>query len=357
MRAEDHEHDQHHRVGEHAIVGERAQRLRQNREHDSRQDRTGERTHAAEHDHDHVVRGLQPARVRRGERTHILCVNAAGKPCEERGNREHEHLEVRNVQTGCAGRDLVVTNRLDRTAVARTREHEQQHDSEHGDPEHHVEVGDTVDADKRLTGLALIKADTAGGGDVLQHDADNLAEAEGDNRQVIAMQTQRRNTDQNAENAGDHGAHENREQEASGRVHRDALGDNQLAEQGCGVGADHLKTAAAECQLAEHADRQVQGRGHDDRDAAGHQDALDIRVRGPGFAYRHQQAEQHGDTHSAHDIGLFHGKRGFLHRHTFSVSGSPIRPDGRTSSTMMRIANTIASENADVITPPVIVPI
>ena len=116
------------------------------------------------------------------------------------------------------------------------------------------------------------------------------------------MQTQCRNADQDAEDAGDHAAGERRQQESQRRIHRNAVGDEQLAQQGRAVRADRFEAAAAQRQLAEHADGEVQRRGHDD------DDALDVGAGHAGFAYAHQNAEQHDDADRAHQIGLFGGK-------------------------------------------------
>mgnify|MGYP000128676902 FL=1 len=108
--------------------------------------------------------------------------------------------------------------------------------------------------------------------------------------------------------AGDHAAGERRQQESQRRIHRNAVGDEQLAQQGRAVRADRFEAAAAQRQLAEHADGEVQGGGHDDGDAACHHDALDVGAGHAGFAYTHQNAEQHDDADRAHQIGLFGGK-------------------------------------------------
>ena len=84
-------------------------------------DRAGERTHAAEHHHDHVVDGVEPTGHGGVERADVLGEDAAGDAREERGDREDEHLEVRGVESGGAGGDLVVADGLDRTGRNGTR--------------------------------------------------------------------------------------------------------------------------------------------------------------------------------------------------------------------------------------------
>ena len=73
--------------------------------------------------------------------------------------------------------------------------------------------------------------------------------------------------------------------------------------------------------LAEHADGEVQGGGHDDGDARGHHDALDVGVGQAGFAQRHHDAERGEDADEAHKIGLFGGKHCLLHL----IRPSPLR--------------------------------
>jgi len=308
LRAEDHDEHQRHRVHEHAVGGEGAQQLRQDRQRDGGDDGTCQRAHAAEHDHDHVVDRLQPSGHRGVQRADVLGEDAAGDAREERGDSEHEHLHVGDVDAGRACRDLVVADGLDGTAVTGAGEHEQQHDGDDGDPEHDVQVGGAFDADQRLSGGALVEAHAAGDLQVLDDHADDFAEAQRDDGEVIAMQTQCRNADQDAEDAGDHAAGERRQQESQRRIHRNAVGDEQLAQQGRAVRADRFEAAAAQRQLAEHADGEVQRGGHDDGDAACHHDALDVGAGHAGFAYTHQNAEQHDDADRAHQIGLFGGK-------------------------------------------------
>ena len=62
------------------------------------------------------------------------------------------------------------------------------------------------------------------------------------------------------------------------------------------------------------------------------EEKYDIIVVGAGhagFAYAHQNAEQHDDADRAHQIGLFGGKHCFLHEVT--PSRFPVRPSGRTA--------------------------
>ena len=122
------------------------------------------------------------------------------------------------------------------------------------------------------------------------------------------MQTQGRDADQHAEDAGDDTADEGGEQESQGRIHRDAVGDEQLAHQGRAVRANRLEAAAAQRELSKHADGEVQRGGHDDGDAAGHHDALDVGAGHAGFAHAHQDAEQRDHTDRADQVGLFGGK-------------------------------------------------
>ena len=308
MRSEDHDEHQCHRVHEHAVGGEGAQQFRKNRQADGGDDGTGQRSHTAEHHHDHVIDRLQPSGHGRIQRTDVLCEDATGDACEERGNRKYEHLHVSDVDAGCAGRDLVVADGLDGTSVTGAGEHEQQHYGDDGNPEHDIQVGETVDADQRLSCGTLVETHAAGNLQVLDDHADDLTEAKRDDGEVITMQTQCRDANQNTENAGDYTTDEGGKQESQSRIHRNAIGDEQLAQQSSGIRADCLETAAAQRKLAEHADSEVQRSGHDDGDADGHHDAFDIGAGHAGFTYAHQDAEQHDHADRAHQIGLFGGK-------------------------------------------------
>jgi len=182
-------------------------------------------------------------------------------------------------------------------------------------------LASAFDADQRLSGGALVEAHAAGYLEVLDDHADDLTEAQRDDGQVVAVQSQGRNADQDAEHAGHHAADQRGDQEACGGVDGDAGGDHVFGGQ-CGhVGADGLETAASQRQLAKHTDGEVQGRGHDDGDACGHHDALDVGVGQAGFAQRHHDAERGEDADEAHQIGLFGGKHCLLHL----IRPSPLR--------------------------------
>ena len=59
------------------------------------------------------------------------------------------------------------------------------------------------------------------------------------------MQTQCRDANQNTENAGDYTTDEGGKQESQSRIHRNAIGDEQLTQQSSGIRADCFETAAA----------------------------------------------------------------------------------------------------------------
>ena len=110
------------------------------------------------------------------------------------------------------------------------------------------------------------------------------------------MQSQCRDTNQDAEHTRHNAADQRGNQEPCGGVNADA-GRNHVLGCQCGyIGADGLKAAATQRQLAKHTDGEVQGRGHDDGDACGHHDAFDIGIGQTGFAQSHHDAERGKDA-------------------------------------------------------------
>ena len=306
LRTEHHDDHQHHRIHEHAVCGERTQQFRQNRQTNRGDNGTRQRTHTAEHHHDHVIDRLQPTGHAWRERTDILRENTTRNTREERGNRKNEHFHIGDVDAGSASRDLIITNRLDRTTITGTREHEQQHHGHDGDTEHHIQIGETVDADQCLPLLAVRKSLAAGHFQILDDHTNDLTETKRDNRKIIAVQTQCRNADEHTEHTCHHTADERDQQETHRIIHLNAVGNQQLAHQRGGICADRL--AAAERKLSEHTDRQIQRRGHDHRNAASHENTLDIQGNSACFTYRNKNAEQHKHANGTQCIRLLRGK-------------------------------------------------
>ena len=109
---------------------------------------------------------------------------------------------------------------------------------------------------------------------VLHDDADDLAEAEGHNREVVALEAQRRQADEKAEAAGSDGAHEQRDAvedlvgHAFGKK-ADAKDRRGLADDAGDVRADGHEAGVADAELPGHTVDDVEADREGDVDADG----------------------------------------------------------------------------------------
>jgi hypothetical protein len=137
--------------------------------------------------------------------------------------------------------------------------------------------------------------------EVVEEHAHDLAEAEGDDRQVVAAQLQRRRPEQHAEEAG-HRRTE-RDQQPPGHVQavrkggsdrREGIGQLRRGEQAQHVGADRIESDVAEVEQAGVAD--------DDVEAEREQDVQqrDVDDADPGVA-RHLHHERQGEQEDRAD--------------------------------------------------------
>jgi hypothetical protein len=168
-----------------------------------------------------------------------------------------------------------------------------------------------------------------------QHDADDLAEAQRDDREIVAAQAQHREAEQHAEEGGQ-GC-----RRAAGRCQKDR--SKLRRQQRVGIGADRVEGDVAEIEQAGEADDDVQApaehdvgqhqvsitRRIDDRSRVGSQrssgrqpiqrDALDRRVSGGrrrppprsrAAARQHQPADRQHDGGSAIQLTMREGPQG-----------------------------------------------
>ena len=128
--------------------------------------------------------------------------------------------------------------------------------------------------DALQTGCAVGEVRADDGVDIRQDDTDDLAEAQGDDGQIVAAQAKRRDTDDNTENTGNHCADDDSGQNV--RNKRGSIAFLQkcsrrrcLHENTARVSADCHETRVPQRQLAEVAGRDVQGHCKDDVDTDG----------------------------------------------------------------------------------------
>lgn len=105
--------------------------------------------------------------------------------------------------------------------MARTSKCKQHGNGQGCHPVDRVEIGELRDAGKPLR--------AAGKFDILNYHANDFAEAERDNRQIIALEAQRRDTDDQAENGGDNAGYNKRRQKRAETGGRRRTVFNKLA--------------------------------------------------------------------------------------------------------------------------------
>ena len=184
--------------------------------------------------------------------------------------------------------------------------------------------------------------------DVGDQALDNLAEGQGDDGQIVAVEAEDRHADEKAEDAGDHAAQHHGQSQTEGlHLHAVLQGGGHRA---AGKGADAHKARVAQGQLAGDAHHQVEGQGHGHIGADGDQLPLQHRAH----AALPEGAQQLNDQVGPDDqsVGKQAGAGGFFHLknsihtlrplYTFSWTILPSRPAGFTSSTTMSTAKTMA---------------
>ena len=200
----------------------------------------------------------------------------ARNTCKECTDGEREYLVLRRVHPHRLRRNLVLANREARAAVARV--HKILDDKE-GD-EHQAEDPGKI----RVVGDALEARCTADIGDVDDDDADNLAETERCDGEVVAAQTQRRQTDECTEESCRDTARENGDGECHLKIRREHDAD---------VRADRHKSGMSERELSRIPVDEVEARREDDVDARKDKVELPERTQHPRTRQPHDDAVDH----------------------------------------------------------------
>ena len=110
--------------------------------------------------------------------------------------------------------------------------------------------------------------------DVRQNHADNLAEAEGDDRKIVAAQAKRRNADDDAEDTGDDGADDDcgkdvRNERRVITLFQERSGRCCFHEDAACIGADRHEACVPQRELPQIAGCDVQGNRQNDVDTDG----------------------------------------------------------------------------------------
>ena len=169
-----------------------------------------------------------------------------------------------------------------------------------------------------------------GAREIVEEDADDLAEPQGDDREVVAAQLQRRRAEQHAEQRGDCGP--DRQDHPEGKVQSEV----RAGEKGIGIRPHRIERDVTEVEQAGEADHDVQPQRqhHVEERQVG-----DAHPGGPDFAHRKRQHEKRGcdDRQRRPRRSRFPARRD---RHARSPTRSPSIPEGRNTST--RISTTKA---------------
>src|ERR1051326_179743 len=349
LRPREHQHDQRDRVDDHArvLVGVdhflgHAQQLGEDRQHDGGDDRAGDRAEPAEDRHHHELERPQE-RERCRVQVHLVVREEPARDAgPERADDERLHLVLRSVHAHRLGGDLVLAHGQERAADRGAHEAPRDHDRQAGEEVDPEEIAPVRDAAEAARAADLL--------DVEDEHADDLAEAERDDGQVIAAQPQRR---QAAAVAGQRSAREQRQNEE--RVLRAGIlvgvrREVEVGEERREVRADGHESGVAERELPGVAVDDVQRHRQRDVDADQHEDAGVVRHAGE---VQRAEAVRERDEHGHEDrqknrVPQKPGKA----LHTFSASYFPNRPLGRNSRMAMRITKAMASRKFEKRLPP-----
>ena len=340
----EHDEDQNDGVDEHAVVGELAQRLGQDRQQSRGDDGAAHVAQAAQDDeHEDEDRGVE-VELGGGELGEVAAEERSRGTGERSGDHEGYHAVLGDGDADGLGCDLVVADGHDSAtgAAADQVEHDHERD-EHQDgagderrvrgnarrtlsalDDRGAALGQVKVVDRGVTGdvedrvqAVRIDADDQAGDDLL----DDLAERERHDRQVVAAKAQNRDTDDSAEDGGAGGT----DHDADGKA--DGIGWHGALERDSGddtrVGADAHEAGMAERQVTGDADNEVQRDGHDDVGSD-----------------RHELTGDHARDHMARLVCLSFKKFMEL-TYTFSGTYLPRRPAGLTSRTTINTANTM----------------
>jgi hypothetical protein len=247
-----------------------AQDLGHERKQQRPQDHAPDVAHAAEHDHRNHHHRLDQHEAFGRDEPLDRGEHSAGDAAERRAHRECEQLHVRRVDAHRARRDLVFADRLPGAADSRVlHPHVDDDEREHHEEQQVVilhradqrESGETP-ADREIDAAEPERIDQREAlrpvGDVdrprkiVEEDPHDLAEAERDDRKVVAAQLQRWRAEQNAEEGRDRSADRQDDPE------REMQPEVRPGEKRVGVRADRVERDIAQVEQACEADHNVE---------------------------------------------------------------------------------------------------
>ena len=176
-----------------------------------------------------------------------MAVKSAGGAGEKRADDEGDDFVMRGVEADGFGGDFVVVGGEKTAAVGgvdQTGDDEDGEGDEGEDPENRSVRGDTIEAEGAAEKLY-----------VLNDDADDFAEAEGDEGEVVTFEPEGRDADEEAgerseESAGEEGAEEQAPLLEGGAARgAEELRAEEEGKSGGGVGADGHEAGVAEGEL------------------------------------------------------------------------------------------------------------
>jgi hypothetical protein len=235
------------------------------------------------------------------------------------------------------GGDLVLADGDQRAAERGVHDavhHQDRERREQVDPEEVRDLRDAAEAARASHGV-----------DVQDQDANDLAEAERHDREVVAAQAQRRHADEEPRDGREERADRERDEKhgavaREGRHHRERPADSVAEGHGevrRGVRADRHEPGVAERELSGEPVDQVEGDGQRDVDAGEADDLEEVR------GHRDARAERAGERRVRDDQHAGDRESDQEAPHTFSFWTRPRRPCGRRIRTRIRMPNAIAS--------------
>ena len=319
-----HDQDQHNGVHQHAVVGELPQGLGQDGQSSGSDHRAPHVAQTAQnHEHQDQDGGVE-VKLGGGEGNLAASIQGTGGTGQSSRGNKGNHLVLGHADTHALGSDAVVPGGHDGPAGAAVDQIENNDQGDHhqdktgnkgGDPGgvHHAHgTFDQLDAalaqgvliaEEAELEAVLIHAQI----NVGQQALDDLAESQGNNGQIVAVEAQHGDTDKEAEETGQGGAHQHGHGQAQG-----SKGDHAGQSTGSGAahkGADAHKSGVAQAQLAGHANHQVQGQSHGDVGTDGDQLSLQHRADANGTPQHLDDQEGHNDQ----SIGKQAGPGGLVH--------------------------------------------
>ena len=305
-------------------AGQHSQSFRQQRQQNRGEDDADGVAHATEDDHDDEGDGLQETKAAGRDELFRVRVKSAGDAREKCADDERGDFVFGGVDAHRLGGNFVVAHGDEAASVSGIDERGDdinRHRREAERPKQICPAVHDAQAARRADGVH-----------VLQDDADDFAEAERDDGEIIAAQPQRGNADEQPGNRRSESAREQRDKKNS--VRGENIPFAEMVGNDCRrVSADSHETRVAQGKLPGVAVDEIQADGHHDADA----DVVK-NVEPVGIYFIRDERRQKDQRQRAEQKSF-----GMAEVHTFSISFLPSRPDGFTSRIKIKTAKAMAS--------------